>query len=649
MHLYWIDEFNRSAPAKFRLSPPLIIFLPFHRSAFCLIPNLYTIHPPGISQYSPELLGRGNFGSSYVVRMDDGKRFVVKRLIKSVGISELDFKRNMEIVGDVRHCNVVALRAYYSSTDEKLMLYDYYSSGSMYSLLYGENRADVDWETRLKIAIGAARGIAEIHTQLGGMLVHGNIKSSNIFLDIQSYGCVSDFGLTNTTETTFTPSAKWYAPKVKNTENVSHTSDVYSFGILLLELLTRKSGGPAAVDLVKLVNSVKSKERAAKVFDPDLLKHPSISKQMIKMLEIGIRCVADSAKERPKIFEVVKMLEDIVILNPVSHCLASMSQERKLVFLEDVYPIFELEYLLTASADMLGKGTTGTSYKATLDNGNVVVVKRLRDVTATFREFQHHMEVFGRMNHTNIGRLNAYYYSRDEKLLVYDYYARGSLSALLHGTEGVSRTSLDWATRVKIALGVARGIAYIHSKEGWELVLGNIKSLNIFPDGQNNFIGFDAGLTNLVNPARLSGILSPGYCAPEVANSGKVSQASDVYSFGVVLLELVSGRASQQLADYGYSTSLAEWIQSVDSSEWTAEVLDVECLRDGNEQAMIQLLQITMGCVSTVPEHRPTIFEVVKVLEEMSGEVEPQIVLEKSYVESSLEYLLEGLLPMLSP
>ncbi|KAH6783074.1 hypothetical protein C2S52_008033 [Perilla frutescens var. hirtella] len=366
------------------------------------------------------------------------------------------------------------------------------------------------------------------------------------------------------------------------------------------------------------------------------------------MLEIGIRCVADSAKKRPKIFEVVKMLEDIVILNPVSHFLASMNQESKLVILEDLNPIFELEHLLTASANLLGKGTVGTSYKATLDNGNIVVVKRLRDVTATFKEFQHHMAVFGRMSHTNIGRLKAYYYSREEKLLEYDYYNQGSLSTLLHGEEGVSRTSLDWGTRVKISLGVARGIAHIHCKEGWKLVLGNIKSLNIFLSGQNHVIGFDAGLINLVNPARLSGILSPGYCDPEVANVGKVSQASDVYSFGVVLLELVSGRASQQLADYGYSTSLAEWIQSVDSSEWTAEVLDVECLRDGNEQAMIQLLQITMGCVSTVPEHRPTIF-VVKVLEEMSGEVEPQIVLEKSYVESSLEYLLEGLLPMLSP
>lgn len=119
----------------------------------------------------------------------------------------------------------------------------------------------MDWQTRGKIAVGAARGIAEIHRQLGGMLVHGNIKASNIFLDQQSYGCVSDLGLTYMTKATFVRSAKCYAPEVKNTRNVSQASDVYSFGILLLELLTRKTsihihGGPVPVDLVKLVKSV---------------------------------------------------------------------------------------------------------------------------------------------------------------------------------------------------------------------------------------------------------------------------------------------------------------------------------------------------------------------------------------------------------
>lgn len=312
---------------------------------------------------------------------------------------------------------------------------------SLFTGQTGENRAHVDWETRLKIAIGAARGIAEIHTKLGGMLVHGNVKASNVFLNLQSYGCVSDLGLTNMMKTTFMPTAQCYASEVKNTQNVSQASDVYTFGILLLELLTRKPtahvpGGPAAVDLIKLVYSVKNKERAAKVFDADLLKHPTISEQMVKMLQIGITCVTKSIKKRPKMFDVVKMLEDIISLNSVSHDLNPISQdslESKLVFVEEANPIFDLEDILRASTEVLGKGTLGTSYKATLKNGNTFMVKRLRDVIVTFYDFQELMEVLGRMRHKNVVKLRAYYFSRDEKLLVYDYYNQGSVSALLHG------------------------------------------------------------------------------------------------------------------------------------------------------------------------------------------------------------------------
>lgn len=200
---------------------------------------------------------------------------------------------------------------------------------------------------------------------------------------------------------------------------------------------------------------------------------------------------------------------------------------------------------------------------------------------------------------------------------------------------------MDWGSRVKIALGAARGIAYIH-RQSHKLVLGNIKPQNIFLNAQNHtIIAFDTGLSKLMSLDRQWPVLVSEYRAPELVGvSGKVSQACDVYSFGVVLLELVCGRTSKDLMGYDHSASLAGWIQSVDRSEWTAQVLDVKCLRSENEQAMTQVLQMAMDCVSTDPEHRPTIFELVKLLEEISGELS---------VQSRFEYILEDLLPMLSP
>lgn len=300
----------------------------------------------------------------------------------------------------------------------------------------GENRNHVEWETRLRIAIGAARGIAEIHRQNGGELIHGNIKASNVFLNPQHYGFVSDLGLTSMIALAFTPSSIWcYAPEIESTQDVSQASDVYSLGILLLELITRKSpvnvpGGPKAVNLVKFVNSIKSKVRTCTVFDADLWTIHPIRKHIGNMLEIGIRCAAKSIKKRPKMSEVVRMLEDLQVTKAGS----SVPSSQELVFFENGNSTFDFEDLLRSPAEVIGKGTFGNSYKVILETGDIITVKRLKDVNATSEEFNQHMEIIGKMRHVNVDKSLGYYYSRDEKLVLYAYENQGSLSALLHGT-----------------------------------------------------------------------------------------------------------------------------------------------------------------------------------------------------------------------
>ncbi|KAJ6721174.1 hypothetical protein OIU85_024285 [Salix viminalis] len=270
----------------------------------------------------------------------------------------------------------------------------------------------------------------------------------------------------------------------------------------------------------------------------------------------------------------------------------------RMVFFEGVER-FELEDLLRASAEMLGKGGFGTAYKAVLDDGNVVAVKRLKDANVGGkRELEQHMEVLGRLRHPNLVSFKAYYFAREEKLLVYDYMPNGSLFWLLHGNRGPGRTPLDWTTRLKIAAGAARGIAYMHN---------SCKALKLVHDP----------VATVLPKQHLTG--------------RKQTQKSDVYSFGVLLLEILTGKCPSVVDcgggpgnGYDGPVDLPRWVQSVVREEWTAEVFDLELMRYKDiEEEMVGLLQIALACTTPSPDQRPRMGHVVKMIEEIRGELSP--------------------------
>uniref|UniRef100_A0A7N0U6R8 Protein kinase domain-containing protein n=1 Tax=Kalanchoe fedtschenkoi TaxID=63787 RepID=A0A7N0U6R8_KALFE len=291
--------------------------------------------------------------------------------------------------------------------------------------------------------------------------------------------------------------------------------------------------------------------------------------------------------------------------------------KHKLVFLGGEKYGFDLEDLLRASAEVLGKGSTGSSYKAELDDGTAVAVKRLKEVAAEKQEFDTQLALLGQIRHENVVKLIAYYYSKDEKLLISDYIPAGSLSSLLHGSSGSSRLPLDWITRFRIGLTAARGLHHLHTAA--KTPHGNMKSFNVLITKSLEACISDYGMNSLFGPSTVPTRVT-GYRAPEVQQQAElVSFKSDVYSFGVVLLELLTGKTPNEVASLGEDgIDLPRWVQSV-----MAEAFDAEVAGKGVEEEMAAVLQLAMKCVEAVEERRPEMWEVVRMLEMVeSGEFE---------------------------
>ncbi|KAJ8552050.1 hypothetical protein K7X08_028493 [Anisodus acutangulus] len=261
-----------------------------------------------------ELLGRGKHGSVYKVMCDNPKMTLAVKRIKDWSISSSEFKNRMQKLDQIRHPNMLPAVAFYSSRQEKLLVYEYQNNGSLLLLLQGIQMGQTfHWSSRLSIAAGVADALAFMHQELQhDRIAHGNLKSSNILLNKNMEPSISEYGLMSIAEisTTTTSSSNYVFPITDENVRAIFKADVYAFGIILLELLTGKVQNNG-IELASWVVSVLREEWTVEVFDRTLIQEGASEERMVNLLQVAVKCVNHSPEARPSINQVALMVSTI--------------------------------------------------------------------------------------------------------------------------------------------------------------------------------------------------------------------------------------------------------------------------------------------------------------------------------------------------
>ncbi|PIN06752.1 Serine/threonine protein kinase [Handroanthus impetiginosus] len=317
-----------SGPHQAALPPPHpAVALGFNQSTFTYEDLAAATN--GFAQSN--LLGQGGFGYVHKGVLPNGKEIAVKSLKLNSGQGEREFQAEVDIISRVHHRHLVSLVGYCITGSQRMLVYEFVPNGTLEYHLHGAGCPTMDWPTRLKIALGAAKGFAYLHEDCHPRIIHRDIKAANILIDSNFEAKVADFGLAKLSQDNYTHVSTrimgtfgYLAPEYASSGKLTEKSDVYSFGIMLLELITGRRpvdinrDDDCLVDwarpiLIRFTEGGSYEE----LVDPRLENNYD-PQEMLRMVASAAACIRHSARRRPKMSQIVRALEGDVSLDDLN-------------------------------------------------------------------------------------------------------------------------------------------------------------------------------------------------------------------------------------------------------------------------------------------------------------------------------------------
>ncbi|KAL1542014.1 non-specific serine/threonine protein kinase [Salvia divinorum] len=543
-----------------------------------------------------EVIGTGGFGRVYKgsIVIDDGRTDVaVKRRHELSLQGQAEFIKEIETLTEIRHRNIVSLIGYCDEKGDMILIYEYVANHSLKHHLNRsrEGGASLTWRQRVNILIGAARGLCYLHEHTpNSSIIHRDVKSANILVDEKFEAKVADFGLARhvgfdiSQVSTLPRGTDGYEDPHHRSSGgkLTRASDTYAFGVVVLEVL---SGRKALDGLVYLSNWDFDRE-AREIVDSNV--SGNISDRSLEICyDVAKTCLRYEPQQRPKMSEVLTRLESA------------------LVGLEQEVAKEEILSMTTNFSTPCGRNV----FRGTLATGQVVAIKML-DSNLSHQEFLTKVSTISGLKHENVVKLLHYCVDDDLRALVYEFAPRGSLQDIFNGGRGAE--SLSWSQRIRIGVGVARGLCYLHQK--------NLMHYMII---SNHVLLSDDGIVKITDTHLFT--QSPSVGSYEGSDYGAPTERplvkrkkTGVYSFGVVLLELLTGSSPFDPTErIEWTKHIPPLVKRLVRKEYVHDIIDAKLKADYSPRAAEKMAEIVHSCLRRSSDPRPEMSEILGSLEEL--------------------------------